>query len=39
LVLIIDGSEVGQGYITLMIGSLYGKRALPITWLVVKGCK
>jgi hypothetical protein len=39
LVFIIDGSEVGQGCITLMISLLYGKRALPITWLVVKGCK
>ncbi len=37
LVFIIDGSEVGQGCITLMISLLYGKRALPITWLVVKG--
>jgi hypothetical protein len=33
------GSEVGHGCITLMISLLYGKRALPITWLVVKGCK
>ena len=39
LVFVIDGSEVGQGCITLMISLLYGKRALPITWLVVKGCK
>ncbi len=39
LVFIIDGSEVGQGCITLMISLLYGQRALPITWLVVKGCK
>ena len=39
LVLIIDGSEVGHGCITLMISLVYGKRALPITWLVVKGCK
>lgn len=39
LVLIIDGSEVGHGCITLMISLVYGKRALPITWLVVKGRK
>jgi hypothetical protein len=39
LVFIVDGSEVGHGCITLMISLLYGKRALPITWLVVKGCK
>jgi hypothetical protein len=39
LVFIIDGSEVGHQCITLMISLIYGKRALPITWLVVKGCK
>ena len=39
LVFIIDGSEVGQSCITLMISLVYGKRALPITWLVVKGRK
>ena len=39
LIFIIDGSEVGQGCITLMISLVYGKRALPITWLVVKGRK
>jgi hypothetical protein len=39
LVFIIDGSEVGQGCITLMISLIYGHRALPITWLVVEGCK
>ncbi len=39
LVFVIDGSEVGQECIALMISLLYGKRALPITWLVVKGCK
>ncbi len=39
LVFIIDGSEVGQGCITLMISLVYGKRALPITWLVIKGRK
>jgi hypothetical protein len=39
LVFIIDGSEVGHGCITLMISLIYGQRALPITWLVVRGCK
>lgn len=39
LVFVIDGSEVGHGCMTLMISLLYGKRALPITWLVVKGQK
>jgi len=39
LVFVIDGSEVGHERITLMISLIYRKRALPITWLVVKGCK
>jgi hypothetical protein len=39
LVFIIDGSEVGHGCMTLMISVLYGKRALPVVWLVVKGNK
>lgn len=39
LVFVIDGSEVGDGCITLMISLIYRKRALPITWLVVKGKK
>jgi hypothetical protein len=39
LVFVIDGSEVGHHCITLMISLIYGKRALPITWLVVEGCK
>jgi len=39
LVFVIDGSEVGHECITLMISLIYGKRALPITWLVVTGCK
>jgi len=39
LVFIIDGSEVGHGCITLMISLIYGQRTLPITWMVVRGCK
>ena len=39
LVFVIDGSEVGHHCIVLMVSLLYGPRALPITWLVVKGCK
>ena len=39
LVFVIDGSEVGHECITLMISLIYGHRALPITWLVVKGRK
>lgn len=39
LVFVIDGSEVGQRCITLVISLIFGKRALPITWLVVTGSK
>jgi hypothetical protein len=39
LVFLVDGSEVGHECITLMISLVYRKRALPITWLVVKGSK
>ena len=39
LVFVMDGSEVGHECITLMVSVLYGKRALPVTWLVVKGRK
>lgn len=39
LVFVIDGSEVGDGCITLMISLIYRKRAIPVTWLVVKGKK
>ena len=39
LVFVIDGSEVGHHCITLMISLIFGKRTLPIIWLVVRGCK
>jgi hypothetical protein len=39
LVLIMDGSTVGRGCITLMISVVYKKRSLPIAWLVVEGKK
>jgi hypothetical protein len=39
LVHVIDGSEMGHHCMTLMISLIYGKRAIPITWLVVEGCK
>jgi hypothetical protein len=39
LVFVIDGSEVGHACITLMISLIFRKRALPITWMVVKGRK
>lgn len=39
LVLVMDGSEVGRGCLTLMVSVVYKHRALPIAWLVVKGSK
>ncbi|MCI0560723.1 MAG: transposase [Nitrososphaera sp.] len=39
LVFMIDGSEVGQHCLTLMISLVYRKRAVPIVWLVVEGVK
>jgi len=39
LTFVIDGSEVGHHCIALMVSLIYRKRALPITWLVVKGAK
>jgi hypothetical protein len=39
LVLAMDGSEVGQGCLTLMVSVIYRKRALPLAWIVVTGSK
>ena len=39
LVLVMDGSEVGRGCLTLMVSVVYKHRALPIAWLVVTGNK
>ena len=39
LTLAIDGSETGRRCITLMVSVIYKKRAIPIAWLVTKGCK
>jgi hypothetical protein len=39
LVLIMDGSEVGRGCVSLMFSVQYGGRALPLGWLVVSGEK
>jgi hypothetical protein len=36
LVLVIDGSIVGRGCMTLMISVIYKQRALPIVWTVAK---
>jgi len=39
LVLVIDGSTTGRGCMTPMIGLIYKKRALPLSWLTVEGKK
>ncbi len=39
LVLVMDGSEVGRGCLTLLLSVLYQQRALPLAWVVVKGSK
>ncbi len=39
LLLAIDGSVVGRGCIALMVSVIYQGRALPLTWVVVKGKK
>ena len=39
LVLIMDGSEVGRGCVSLMLSVQYRGRALPIGWLVISGEK
>jgi hypothetical protein len=39
LVLVMDGSQIGRGCMVLMIGVLYKKRALPLTWVVYQGKK
>ena len=39
LVLVMDGSEVGRGCLTLMASVIYKHRALPIAWVVVQGNK
>lgn len=37
LALVIDGSAVGRGCQALVISVVFGQRALPLGWLVVKG--
>lgn len=39
LVLAMDGSTVGRGCMTLMVGVIYHKRAIPLAWIVYKGKK
>lgn len=39
LVLAMDGSQVGRGCMTLMVGVIYKQRALPLAWIVYRGPK
>jgi hypothetical protein len=39
LVLVMDGSQVGRGCLALVMSVLFGKRALPLAFLVVPGKK
>jgi hypothetical protein len=39
IVLVIDGSSVGRGCQCLMLSVVYGKRALPLGWIVFEGKK
>jgi len=39
LVLVIDGSVIGRGCVTLMVSVVYQRRALPLLWVTRKGKK
>jgi hypothetical protein len=39
LVFVMDATDVGRGCLALMVSVLYGRRALPIAWVVVPGGK
>jgi len=39
LLVVFDGSALGRGCATLMASVIYGKRALPLCWLVKRGKK
>jgi hypothetical protein len=39
LLLVMDGSTVGRGCVSLMVSLIYQRRALPIAWIVVRGTK
>ncbi len=39
LVLIMDGSVVARGCVTLMVSVIYAHRAIPIGWWVIEGAK
>jgi Transposase DDE domain len=39
IVLVIDGSQMGSGHVTLMVSIFYNNRSIPIFWLVKEGKK
>lgn len=39
LIIALDGSQIGRGCMTLMVGVVYFNRLLPLTWLVYEGKK
>lgn len=39
ITVIMDGSQVGRGCMTLMVGVLFHNRAIPLVWIVYKGKK
>jgi hypothetical protein len=39
LTVVLDGSEVGRHCVCLMVSVIYQKRAIPLLWVVVSGCK
>lgn len=39
LTVVLDGSEVGRHCLCLMVSVIYQKRAIPLLWVVVSGCK
>lgn len=39
LTVVLDGSEVGRHGLCLMVSVIYQKRAIPLLWVVISGCK
>jgi hypothetical protein len=39
LVLVMDGSAIARGCVTLMVSVIYAHRAIPVGWLVIEGEK
>ena len=39
ITLVIDGSQMGTSHVALMVSLVYGKRSIPIFWVIKKGKK